>query len=181
MRKTQKSWNFCRNHEISWNFTKFHETSLNSPFLTIFSVSGGSETLIFLRKNNDLGAGPPKHPLFSKNHEIHQISPNLMILGEKVRKWRKMVIFYVFRDSRVDCTPPGPMILLMITMVWGDRAGRGARKGAFYWFYVKTWEKHENLKTSWFSWIFMKFNENHDFFEKSWFLGIPRPQNLNIP
>ena len=74
---------------------------------------------------------PPNTPFLAKNHEIQQISLNLMILGGKVRKWLKMVIFKVFYDSRVDCTPPGPMILLIITMVWGDRAGRGARKGAF--------------------------------------------------
>ena len=45
---------------------KLHEISLNSPFLTNFAHSGGSETLIFLRKNNDLGAGPPKDPLLAK-------------------------------------------------------------------------------------------------------------------
>ena len=81
---------------------------------------------------------PPNTPFLAKNHEIQQIFPHLMNLGAKVRKWLKMVIFEVFCDSRVDCTPPGPMILLIITMVWGDRAGRGARKGAFCSFYVKT-------------------------------------------
>ena len=111
--------------------------------------------MMFLRKNNDLGAGPPKHPLFSKNHEIHQISPNLMILGGKVRKRLKMVIFHVFCDSRMDCTPPGPMILLIITMVWGDRAGRGARKGAFCSFYVKNGKTRKFEK----SMIFIIFHD----------------------
>ena len=44
-----------------------------SSFLTNFLENGGSETLIFHRKNNDLGADPPKDPLlaeFTENGEI---------------------------------------------------------------------------------------------------------------
>ena len=61
-----KTWKFCKNHEISWNFMKFHEISWKLQFLTNFAHSGGAETLIFLRKNNDLRAGPPKDSLPAK-------------------------------------------------------------------------------------------------------------------
>ena len=47
------------------------------------------------------------------------------------------VILMVFCDFRSDRTPPGPMNLLVITMVWGDSACRGAREGAFSNFYEK--------------------------------------------
>ena len=104
------------------------------------------------------------------------------------------MIFYVFCDSRVDCTPPGPMILLIITMVWGDRAGRGARKGAFCRFYVKTCEKHKKHakinnfpKITKFSPFSAKLLENlqNDAEISFWrILVVPWPphaENLNIP
>ena len=59
-------WKVRRNHGISANSMKFHEISRKYKFLTNFLYSEGSETLIFLRKNNDLGAGPPKDPLLAK-------------------------------------------------------------------------------------------------------------------
>ena len=62
----QEMWKSRKNHEISANFMKVHEISWNVPFLTNFLDSGGSETLIFLRKNNDLCPGPPKDLLLAK-------------------------------------------------------------------------------------------------------------------
>ena len=56
------------------------------------------------------------------------------------------LIFGDFCDFRSDCTPPGPMILLVITMVWGASACGGARQGPFSIF-------HEN---------FMKFHTIHE-------------------
>ena len=49
--------------------------------------------------------------------------------------------FYGFRADR---TPPGPMDLLCITMVWGAFGRPGARSGAFPTFCVKIIENHEN-------------------------------------
>ena len=37
-----------------------------TKFLMNLLGNGGSETLIFLRENNDLGADPPKVPLLAK-------------------------------------------------------------------------------------------------------------------
>ena len=48
------------------------------------------------------------------------------------------VIFCDFHDFRSDHTPPGPMDLLVITMVWGAPACRGAREGAFSIFIRKS-------------------------------------------
>ena len=59
-------WKFRKNHEISGNFMKFHEISRKYPIWTNFLYSGGSETLIFLRKNNVLSAGPPKDLLLAQ-------------------------------------------------------------------------------------------------------------------
>ena len=42
-----------------------------------------------------------------------------------------------FHDFRSDHTPPGPMNFLVITIVWGDSACRGAREGAFSIFHEK--------------------------------------------
>ena len=46
-------------------------------------------------------------------------------------KSAKKVILDDFGEFWSDRTPPGPMNLLVITMVWGDSACRGAREGAF--------------------------------------------------
>ena len=61
-----KTWKFRKNHETSRNFMKFLDISRKYQFRPNFLYSGGSETLIFLRKNNDLRAGPPKDPLLAK-------------------------------------------------------------------------------------------------------------------
>ena len=53
-------------HEISRNFMKIMKLMENLVFLD----SGGSETLIFLRKNNDLCPGPPKDLLLAKFPQI---------------------------------------------------------------------------------------------------------------
>ena len=47
------------------------------------------------------------------------------------RKKGPKVVFCDFYDFRSDRTPPGPMNLLVITMVWGASACRGAEEGAF--------------------------------------------------
>ena len=53
-----------------------------------------------------------------------------------------------FYDFRSDRTPPGPMNLLCISMVWGAFGRPGARRGAFPTFYVKIMENHKNHEIS---------------------------------
>ena len=93
--------------------------------------------MIFLRKNNDLGAGPPRNPLLAKFTQILGNSSILLISGGKLPKSAEKVILSDFCDFRSDRTPPGPIDLLVITMVWGDPACRGAREGAFSIFHEK--------------------------------------------
>ena len=83
--------------------------------------------MIFLRENNDLGAGPPKDPLLAKLTQFLGNSSILLISGGKQQKSAEKVILSDFCDFRSDRTPPGPMILLVITMVWGDSACGVAR------------------------------------------------------
>ena len=87
--------------------------------------------MIFLRKNNDLGAGPPKDPLLAKFTQELRNYPIFMIPGEKLPKSTGKLNLTSFCDFRSDRTPPGPMNLLIITMVWGASACRGARVSAF--------------------------------------------------
>ena len=46
----------------------------------------------FLRKNNDLGAGPPKYPILVEFNENDQNSTIFMILTMKSREFVKMEI-----------------------------------------------------------------------------------------
>ena len=101
--------------------------------------------MIFLRKNNDLRAGPPKDPLLAKFSENWRISPFLLILGGNSPKRAKKVILGDFKDFRSDRTPPGPMNLLCISIVWGAFGRPGARRGAFSIFHVKIKEIHKTL------------------------------------
>ena len=48
-------------------------------------------------------------------------------MAEKLEK----LILEGFRDFRSDRTPPEPMNLLCISMVWGAFGRPGARRGAF--------------------------------------------------
>ena len=86
-----------------------------------------------------------------------------------------------FKDFRSDRTPPGPMNLLCISMVWGAFGRPGARRGAFSTFYVKIMKIHKNHEYSEISWNFKETHQNHEFYGKSWFLSIWRLQNLDIP
>ena len=68
----------------------------------------------------------------------------------------------VFCDFRSDRTPPGPPQNIVITMVWGASACRGARGGAFSIFHEKFMKIHKNHENSLFHEIsrnFMKFME----------------------
>ena len=47
----------------------------------------------FLRKNNDLGAGPPKYPILVEFNENDQNFTILMILTMKSKKFVKMEFF----------------------------------------------------------------------------------------
>ena len=127
---------------------KFNEISRKYQFLVIFLYSGGSETLIFLRKNNDLGAGLPKDPLLAKFTEKWRNLPFLLIPGGNSPKRAKKVILGGFYGFRADRTPPGPMNLLCISMVWGAFGRPGARRGAFSTFYVKIMKIHKNHEIS---------------------------------
>ena len=160
---------------------KFHEIPWKSHFLTNFTGSGGSETFIFLRENNDLGAGPPKDPLLAKlTHNLGN-SSILLISGGKLLKSAQKVILSGFCDFLSDRTLPGPMNLLVIAMVWGDSACRGAREGAFSIFHEKIMKIQKDYGKSLFSWNFKKMHENHEIYGNPWFLEIWGPQNLDIP
>ena len=58
--------------------------------------------------------------------------------GWKSTKKSEKVILGGFYGFRADRTPPGPMNLLSISMVWGASGRPGARRGAFSTFYVKS-------------------------------------------
>jgi len=107
--------------------------------------------LIFLRKNNDLGAGPPKDLLLANFTQISKNSSILLIsAGKWPKSWEK-VILGGFCDFRSDRTPPGPPQTIVITMVWGASVRRGAREGAFSIFHEKIMEIHKNHENSSFS------------------------------
>ena len=100
--------------------------------------------MIILRKNNDLGAGPPKDPLLAKFTQKLRNLYIFMIPEGKLPKSSEKVISGGFRDFRSDRTPPGPMNLLVITMVWGGCGRPGARRSAFSIFHDKIMKFHEN-------------------------------------
>ena len=102
--------------------------------------------MIFLRKNNDLGAGPAKDPLLAKFTGKWSNLPFLLILEGISPKRAEKVILGGFYGFRADRTPPGPMNLLCITMVWEAFGRPGARRGAFPTFYVKIMEIHKNYE-----------------------------------
>ena len=116
----------------------------NTHFFANFLYSGGSETLIFLRENNDLGAGPPKYPLLAKFTENRRTSPFLLVLGGNSPKRAKKVISGDFCDFRSGRTPSGPMNLLCFSMVWGASGRPGARRCAFSTFYLRMMKIHKN-------------------------------------
>ena len=66
--------------------------------------------------------------------------PPKSVPERKSAKMMKIAILDDFCDSRADCTPPGPLILLIITMVWGDPARRGVRRSAFSTFHEQMME-----------------------------------------
>ena len=149
----------------------FHDISWQSQFLIDFPYAEGSETLIFLRENNDLGAGPPKYPLLAKFTENRRISPFLLVLGGNSPKRAKKVISGDFCDFRSGRTPSGPMNLLCFSMVWGASGRPGARRCAFSTFYPKKWKIIKTMKilkiyeNSWDFMKIMKLIENLDFCE----------------
>ena len=100
--------------------------------------------MIFLRKNNDLGAGPPKDPLLAKFTGKWRNLQFLLILGGNSPKRAEKVILGSFYGFRADRTPPGPMNLLCFSMVWGASGRPGARRCAFSTFYVKITKIHKN-------------------------------------
>ena len=159
----------------------FHTILWKSQFLTNVPRSGCSETLICLRKNNDLGAGPPKDPLLAKITGKLRNLPFVLILGGNSPKRAEKVILGGFYGFRADRTPPGPMNLLCIAMVWEAFGRPGARRGAFPTFYVKIMENHKNNEISEIAWNFRKFHDNHKIHGKSLFLSTRRLQNLDIP
>ena len=117
--------------------------------------------MIFLRKNNDLRAGPPKDPLLAKFSENWRISPFLLILGGNSPKRAKKVILGDFKDFRSDRTPPGPMNLLCISMVWEASGRPGARRCAFSTFYVKNIKIMKIMKIPKYYESFKKIHGNH--------------------
>ena len=78
----------------SQSFMKLHNFSSNceiSQFLTNHPAIAGSETLILLGENNDLGAGPPKDTHLVKFTEKWRNLPFLLILEgsspKRAKKW----------------------------------------------------------------------------------------------
>ena len=96
--------------------------------------------------------GRPKKPLLAKITENWSSLPFLLILGGNSPKRPKKVILAGFYGFRADRTPPGPMNLLSISMVWGASGRPGARRGASFTFYVKCLKFIRNMK-------FLKFYE----------------------
>ena len=88
------------------------------------------------------------------------------------------MIFDVFYGFRADRTPPGPMNLLYISMVWGAFGRPGARRGAFSTFYVKFMKTQKYQGNSGILGNFKKFNEDHDFYGKSFFCESGGPKTL---
>ena len=86
--------------------------------------------MIILRKNNDLGLGPPNDPLLAKFTRKLRNYPIFMVPDGKLPKSAGKLILSGFCDFRSDRTPPGPMNLLIITMVWGAFGRPGARRSA---------------------------------------------------
>ena len=87
--------------------------------------------------------GRPRTPFYRnllENGEIHHFIDS----GRKFTKKSGKVILSHFKDFRADRTPPGPMNLLCISMVWGAFGRPGARRGAFSTFYVKIMKIHKN-------------------------------------
>ena len=80
--------------------------------------------------------------------------------GRKFTKKNEKVILGGFYGFRADRTPPGPMNLLCISMVWGAFGRPGARRGVFSIFYVKIKKTHGNHEISENC---MKFQENNHF------------------
>ena len=118
--------------------------------------------MIFLRKNNDLGARPPKDPLLAKFTDKLRNLLFLLILGGNSPKRAEKVILGGFYGFRADRTPPGHMNLLCITMVWEAFGRPGARRGAFPNFYVKIMENDKNHEIPGILSNFKKFHENHE-------------------
>ena len=58
------------------------------------------------------------------------------------------MIFGSFHDFRADRTPPGPMNLLCISIVWGAFGRPGARRGASSTFDVKIMKNHKHHEIS---------------------------------
>ena len=73
---------------------------------------------------------------------------NFIDSGRKFTKKSEKVILGDFYDFRADRTPPGPMNLLCISMVWAAFGRPGARRGAFSTFYVKIKKIHKNHEIS---------------------------------
>ena len=93
------------------------------------------------------------------------------------KKWGK-VILSDFCDFRSDRTPPGPMILLVITMVWGASACRGAREGAFSIFHENSIKFHKIMKNHFFNEISRNFMKIMEFMEIYDFWRSEGPKTL---
>ena len=86
--------------------------------------------------------GRPRTP-FQRNLLKMRNLPFLLILEGNSPKRAKKVILDGLYGFRTDHTPPGPMNLLCISMVWGAFGRPGARRGAFSTFYVEVMEFHK--------------------------------------
>ena len=174
MKIPQKSWKMWKFHEISWNLKKI-------PIFANFLYSGGSETLIFLRKNNDLGAGPPKDTFLAKFPQKSWNSSILSISGGNWLKSEKKVILDGFCDFRSDRTPPEPMNLLCISMVWGA-FGRPSVRGGWFSIFHENFKKFHKIHEIYaISWNFKKIHEINENHGNSWFLWFWTSRNLDIP
>ena len=72
-----------------------------------------------------------------------------------------------FHGFRADHTPPGPMNLLCISMVWGAFGRPGARRGASSTFYVKIMKIHKNQEVPEILCSFKEFHEDLELYGNS--------------
>ena len=89
--------------------------------------------------------GRPRTPFsrnLLKNGEMYKFIEN----GLKCTKKTEKVFSGDFYGFRADRTPPEPVDLLCISMVWGAFGRPGARRGAFSTFYVKIMKIHKIMK-----------------------------------
>ena len=132
-----------KNHDIS-------KILWNQKLLTNFPEKGGSENLIFRRKNNDLGAGPPKDLLLAKCTGKLRNLLFLLILGGNSPKNEKVILgdFWFPGGSHSSGTYEFAQYFNGLGSFWAS----GRAEGCVFHFLCKMLKIYKNMK-------FLKFDE----------------------